>query len=81
MSKEQKKGGVKVRTLILTLAQSPCKPNCPGRAWNCHVRGNCEAYDAFVAECAEIRQKRQMEADVNAAVSEAVGRFPGERRV
>lgn len=81
MSKEQKKGGVKVRTIILTLAQSPCDPKCKRRAWNCHVRGKCKDYDIFVDQCAEIRKKRQMEADVNTAVSEAVGRFPGERRV
>ena len=83
MLKEQKKGGVSVyhTDLRLTLAQPPCGKNCPKRAWDCHVRGKCKEYDEFVNECAELRRRRDLENDVNGAVSDAVGRFPGERRV
>ena len=66
--------------LRLTLAQPPCGRDCPKRAWDCHKPGNCEEYDQFVSECAELRKRRSMESDVNGAISDAVGRFPGERR-
>lgn len=80
-TKGKAKGGVNVRSLVLTLAQSPCDPKCKRRAWNCHVRGNCKEYDDFVDECADLRRRRELEHDVNNAISMAVGRFPGERRV
>lgn len=82
-TKDKAKGGVRMarNNLRLTLASPPCGPNCPNRAWDCHKAGHCAPYDDFVAECAELRKKRDMERDVDSAISMAVGRFPGERRV
>lgn len=81
MPKEQKKGGARMERLILNNPKSPCDPQCAKRAWNCHVRGNCRDYDDYVDLCAQIRKRRQLEQEVDSAISEAVGRFPGERRV
>ena len=66
--------------LILNNAKSPCDPDCAKRAWNCHVRGKCRAYDAYVDKCAQVRRRKQLEHEVDSAISDAVGRFPGERR-
>lgn len=65
----------------LTLASPPCGWDCPRRSVGCHNAGNCPDYDRFRAECEELKKERDLEAEVNRAVSEAVGRFPGERRV
>lgn len=80
-SQKQKKGGVDLKRMNLNGINSPCDPACPKRAIDCHVRGNCPAYDAFADKCAELRERRALEADVNTAISQAVARYPGERRV
>ena len=80
-SQEQKKGGVDLKRMNLNGINSPCNPACPKRAFDCHVRGNCPAYDAFADRCAELRERRAMESDVNGAIALAMARYPGERRV
>lgn len=77
--KEQKKGGITMSRLNLTGICSPCKPDCPRRSFDCHVRGNCEPYDAFSDACADIRERRRLGNDVNGAVADAVRRFGGRR--
>ena len=69
--------------LALSSVKPVCKPDCPGRSWDCH--GKCEKYKTYRAACdAEMEdrfQKKEFERDVNTAALKAVKRLPGKRRI
>lgn len=67
-----------MKRMVLNEAKAPCM-DCADRAAGCHAR--CAVYKAYAAECETNRHRRWLEKDVDRAVSEAIGRYPGERRV
>ena len=67
-----------MKRMVLNEAKAPCM-DCADRMVGCQIR--CPMYRAYADECAKNRHRRWLEKDVDRAVSEAIGRYPGERRV
>lgn len=64
--------------MIINEEKSPCD-GCQKRTEVCHA--NCKEYSDYADACAKNRRRKWLAKEVDRAVSEAVGRYPGERRV
>lgn len=59
--------------------KSPCKKDCPKRAFDCHA--HCGEYAGFRAKRDEQIQKRLLNRDVQEAIGDAMKRIPGKRGI
>lgn len=67
------------KQILISRHKSPCTPDCPKRAYDCHV--HCKDYIDFRAMCDRRIQKRMLDKEVVDAIGDAMKRNPGKRRL
>ena len=67
------------KDIPISLVPIACSRDCPDRAFDCHV--HCERYAAQRAKCDEEIAKRLSRRQAQEAISDAIKRMPGLRKI